>query len=292
MLRTILNGVLAGFIVAWNGAATFIAPVISVIRSLPLLVRGRPGTTLRILCIIAFDTVAAWRTGRHLSFQRWQTLALLLDFGACANRCYDRKQFSPGEYQSTRRRLASMGQKQLVDDYVARLRRLELDRPKPGTSDWCFDDAQRYREDVVELSLGLLSTVVFDRGSLAAGVRSICEEEDLSLLFAIVMHCQLIDDALDYHRDVDARLPGFLTTSPALEEAVHHAQHAAREYCRPSIVAPCAQSRRLSPPQRCVLGSALACVAMLTRRCLSWRSWRGVGPGVPLLPPVDVPRSA
>ena len=44
-------------------------------------------------------------------------------------------------------------------------------------------------------------------------------DADLNILFRIVMQCQIIDDVLDYAKDMSAGLPSFLTASKSLPQA-------------------------------------------------------------------------
>ena len=98
-------------------AASLVA-MISFLRGMPLFVSVRPRTPLRVLCLMAFDTVHVLRFSRRMSSQKLQTLAALLDFGACANDFYDSKDFSLQEYQATRRLLKSAQTGTVVNEYV------------------------------------------------------------------------------------------------------------------------------------------------------------------------------
>ena len=69
--------------------AASLAAIISFWRGLPFLVAGRPKTPLRILCLMAFDTVHVLRYSHRLPSSTLQTLATLLDLGACANDFFD-----------------------------------------------------------------------------------------------------------------------------------------------------------------------------------------------------------
>src|SRR5687768_2864556 len=64
----------------------------SMLRGLPLFVSVRPGTPLRVMCIIAFDTLHALRSAKPLPMPKVRMLAALLDLGACANATFDNKQ--------------------------------------------------------------------------------------------------------------------------------------------------------------------------------------------------------
>ena len=129
----------------------------SLVRGLPLFVASRPRTPLRVLCIVAFDTVHILRTSRRLSGGTIRTLAALLDFGACVNDLFDGEEFSRAEYRLTRRLLDTGRHAVIADDYLRRLRALEESRPLPGGNARQHAEAQDYRESVVRLSLGAIS---------------------------------------------------------------------------------------------------------------------------------------
>jgi len=76
-----------------------------------------------------------------------------------------------------------------------------------------------YREAVVRLSLGMLATVADRNPCLDAGIRATDRDADLNILFRIAMLCQIIDDVLDYSKDMSAGLPSFLTASKSLPQA-------------------------------------------------------------------------
>jgi hypothetical protein len=65
---------------------------------------------------------------------------------------------------------------------------------------------------------------------IEAGVRATYSDDDLKILFRIVMQCQIIDDILDYSKDMSAGLPSFLTASDSLSEALKLARQAALDY--------------------------------------------------------------
>ena len=109
-----------------------LSAMISLLRGLPLFVCARPGTPLRVLCLVALDTVHVFRTSQRLSFQRLTTVARLLDCGACANDYFDGKDFSRREFRATRRLLDRADSRVPVNEYLSRLRVLEKRRPSPG----------------------------------------------------------------------------------------------------------------------------------------------------------------
>jgi hypothetical protein len=129
------------------------------IRGLPLLLSGRPGTPLRVLCIVAFDTLHVLRRGKRLPAPGVNMLAALLDFGACANAAFDHKDGSRPRRCTARQLLEGAGIGSSVAEYLRQLGELEGGRPRPGGDRRQFEVVRRYREAVVRLSLGMVATV-------------------------------------------------------------------------------------------------------------------------------------
>ena len=202
----------------------------SFLRGLPLFVCARPKTPLRIMCVMAFDTLHVYRNSQRLSAPMLKTLATLLDLGACANTFFDVKDFSPKEYQTTLRLLEDAGIRSSVDKYLMRLRELERRRPTPGGGYREYQKIRSYREAVVRLSLGIIATTALRKQSVEEGIQATHCDVDLKILFRIVMQCQIIDDVLDYSKDASAGLPSFLTAPASLPEAYELAYDAAIEY--------------------------------------------------------------
>src|SRR5262245_21614047 len=98
-------------------------------RSVPLILAARPRTPLRVLAIMALDTVHSLRYGRRIPRAQVALLAEFLDFGACANADCDRKPLCPSEYAALRASLVAAGMNKHLDDYLCQLRRLERERP-------------------------------------------------------------------------------------------------------------------------------------------------------------------
>ena len=188
-------------------------------RGLLLLISGRPETPLRVLCILAFDTLHMLRHGKPLPMPRVRTLAALLDFGACANAALDNKACCRHEYRRTLRLLEEAGTGLPVYEYRQRLSDLESRRPLPGGDYWQFQEVSLYREAVVRLSLGMAAAIAHGNQALDEGIRAISRDADLNILFRMAMQCQIIDDMLDYSHDVSAGLPSFLTASKPLAQA-------------------------------------------------------------------------
>jgi hypothetical protein len=183
---------------------------------------------------VAFDAVHTLRYAKRLSRRRLKTLAALLDFGACANAAFDNKGYCEGEYRQTLQLLEKAGIGASVADYLGRLENLESNRPSPGDDHWDFHGARLYREAVVRLSLGVVSTTANVHGRLDDAIQATWRDPHLDVLFRIVMQCQIIDDVLDYAKDAAAGLPGFLTASPSLAQAFELSRLAVFRYadCR------------------------------------------------------------
>src|SRR5262245_11700576 len=170
-------------------AASLVA-IVSVLRCLPLFIASRPGTPLRVLCIMAFDTVHVLRTSRRLTSRTIDTLAALLDFGACANDFFDRHDFSRQEYRATRQLLDRALTSVAVNEYVGRLRDLENRRPLPGGDAGQHRKAQSYRESVNRLSLGVIAKAALGNVTIDEAIQATYRDEDVETLYRIVMLCQ------------------------------------------------------------------------------------------------------
>jgi hypothetical protein len=210
--------------------SSILIAVRSVVRGLPLFMSARPKTPLRVLCIMAFDTLHRLRHAKPLPMRTRKMLAVLLDYGACANAAFDNKDYCRYEFRFTRQLLEEAGIGSSVVEYLRRLRDLESRRPLPGGDYRRFRNVRLYREAVVRLSLGMVATTAHGSQPLDEGIRATCCDADLNILFRIVMQCQIIDDVLDYSHDLSAGLPGFLTASDSLPQAFELTRLAARGY--------------------------------------------------------------
>jgi hypothetical protein len=244
--------------------STLIA-VISMVRGLSLLLSGRPRTPLRVLCIVAFDTLHALGHGKRLPTPKIKTLAALLDFGACVNAALDHKAKRWHERRVTRQLLEDAGIGLSVADYLQRLGNLERGRPLPGGDRWQFHKVRLYREAVVRLSLGMVGTVARGNQCLDEALAATHEDGDLNLLFRIVMQCQIIDDVLDYAQDRSAKLPSFLTACQSLPQALELTRLAARAYADDHHVA---RRADVFP-----LRAALYLMSMCAKLVVSLRFW-------------------
>lgn len=252
----------------WNalcaGISSILIAVCSIVRGLPLFVSARPRTSLRVLCIIAFDTLHRLRNAKPLPMLKSRTLAALLDFGACVNAAFDNKSYCSCEYRETLHLLEEAGILPLVAEYFRRLRDLESRRPSPGGD--CWPEVRLYREAVVRLSLGTIAATANVKRSLDEGILATYSDADLSVLFRIVMQCQILDDVLDYSKDAFAGLPSFLTASGSLPQAFELTRSAAFGY---------ADDRNLPRTGRLfVLRSALFLVSSCTRLVIAVGRWR------------------
>ena len=200
------------------------------VRGLSLLVSARPRTPLRVLCILAFDTLHMLRHGKPLPMPRVRTLAALLDLGACANAAFDNKACCRHERRRALQLIEEAGIGSLVAEYLRRLGDLESSRPLPGGDYWQFQEVKLYREAVVRLSLGMEAATADGDQSLDDGICAISHDADLNILFRMAMQCQIIDDVLDYSQDISAGLPSFLTALRSLPQAFELTRLAAIGY--------------------------------------------------------------
>ena len=218
----------------WNAIYAGIASIRiaagSMVRGLSLLVSARPKTPLRILCVVAFDTLHRLRNAKPLPRLRRRTLAALLDFGACANAAFDNKGCCGREFRETLRLLEEAGIRSSVVEYLRRLRDLERGRPLPGGDYRQFQNVGLYREAVVRLSLGMVAATADGKRCLDEGIRATYGDADLKILFRIVMQCQIIDDVLDYATDLSVGLPSFLTASKSRSQGFELTRLAALGY--------------------------------------------------------------
>ena len=211
-----------------TAVASLVLALRSFARGLPLFLAARPGTPLRVLCLMAFDTLHRLRHAKPLPKPRLQLLAALLDFGACANAVFDHKGCTRGEYRTTLRLLEEGGIGSSAAEYLHRLGDLESRRPRPGDGDW--QEVRLYREAVVRLSLGMVAATANGNPCLDEAIRATREDANLNLLFRIVMQCQIIDDVLDYSQDLSVGLPSFLTACHSLPRAFDLTRLAALAY--------------------------------------------------------------
>jgi hypothetical protein len=227
------------------------------LRGLPLFFRASPRTPLRVLGIIALDTLHVLRHSRPMPRERISELAMFMDFEGCANAAWDHKQLCRPEYADIRRRLEQAGLGWCLDAYLGRLRELETRRPSIGGDRRRFDDVRSYREDVARLSLAAAAAIALTPECRDHGIPVADEDPDVNTLYRILMQCQIIDDVVDYAEDAAAGLPSFLTASASLPMAL---ELTAASIGRYAAVSPSSSARGVFP-----LRVALAVVTAITK---------------------------
>jgi hypothetical protein len=242
-----------------------LASVTCLLRGVPLLFSRAPGTPLRLLCIVALDTIHVLRNSQPLPRQRRREVAAFLDFQACANAEWDRKHLNAAEYQALRQRLEAAGLGSWITEYLGRLRELETRRPPVPGDLRRFDDVREYREAVVRLSLATVAAIALNVKCLEEAIRATHSDSDVAALFRMAMQCQIIDDVVDYRQDRSAALPGFLTASSSLRHTVALTGCAARCY----QASPGPASSRAVFPFRMAL-RVLSALATIAVRAAPW----------------------
>lgn len=210
--------------------ASSLVAMISFLRGLPFFISRRPRTPLRVFCLMAFDTVHVLRYARRMPSDKLQNLALLLDFGASANDFFDKNSFSSQEHRVTRQLLERAKANVAIDEYMSRLRHLENRRPLLSGDSLQHRKVQTYRESVIRLSLGMVAATALNNLTIEDGIQATHGDEDLEMLYRIVMLCQIIDDVLDFAKDTRDGLPSFLTAHVSPVEALILTSEAAMRY--------------------------------------------------------------
>jgi hypothetical protein len=200
------------------------------LRGLPLFFCATPRTPLRVLCIIALDTVHVLRYARPMPRSRCRQLAAFLDFQACTNAVWDDKDLCAPEYRALRQRLETDGLRMWITEYLSRLGELEMRRPAVGGDHRRFDEVRAYREGVARLSLATITAIALNAECLDEGIRATYCDRDVAALFRMAMQCQIIDDVIDYRQDLSAGLPSFLTASASMPQAIAWTADARRFY--------------------------------------------------------------
>lgn len=208
----------------------WLVSITCLLRGLPLFFCAAPATPLRVLCIVALDTIHVLRCSQPLSRQRRKELGTFLDFQACTNAMWDRKPLCAAEYQRLRQQLQKAGLGIWITEYLNRLGELETRRPPVGGDSRHFDAVRSYREAVARLSLATIAAIAMNADRLDDAIRSTYCEGDVAALFRMAMQCQIIDDVVDYAEDLSAGLPSFLTASASLPQAIALTSDAARSY--------------------------------------------------------------
>jgi hypothetical protein len=204
--------------------------VTCLLRGLPLFFCAAPRTPLRVLGIIALDTLHVLRHSQPLPRKRISDLAMFLDFQGCTNAAWDQKDLCEAEYQAIRQRLEKAGLGSCVEEYLSRLRELESRRPSIGGDHRRFAEVRSYREAVARLSIATAAAIALNGECFGEEIRATQCDSDVETLFRILMQCQIIDDVVDYAKDRSAGLPSFLTASASLPQAIELTAKAARSY--------------------------------------------------------------
>ncbi len=82
----------------------------------------------------------------------------------------------------------------------------------------------------MRLSLATITAIALNAECLDEGIRVTYCERDVAALFRMAMQCQIIDDVIDYRKDLSAGLPSFLTASASLPQAIALTADAVRLY--------------------------------------------------------------
>ena len=209
---------------------TSLAALRCFLRNLPRFFRASPKTPLRVLGIIALDTLRVLRTTRPLTQKGIGELAMVLDFLGCTNAAWDHKDLCRKEYETTRERLHRAGLDAHIDAFLSRLRELEGRRPRTGGDHRRFDEVRAYREAVARLCVGTAAAIALDAPRIHETSRPVERDPDVDTLIRILLQCQIIDDVVDYPDDVSAGLPSFLTATVPLSRAMELTSAAARAY--------------------------------------------------------------
>lgn len=200
------------------------------LRGVPLFLRAVPRTPLRVLGIVALDTLYVLRHSQPLPRPKIQALALFLDFQGCANATWDRKVPCESESRAIRHQLDRSGLRPYVEEYLRRLQQLESRRPSIGGDRRRFDEVRIYREEVARLSIATAAAIALNPPCRSDDIRAASGDGDIDILFRVLMQCQIIDDVLDYREDRCAGLPSFMTASASLTDALEWTATASRGY--------------------------------------------------------------
>lgn len=220
-----------------GGWRASVAAIICVARGIPLFFAAMPRTPLRVLGIIALDTLHLIRHGHGMPRHRRHALALFLDAEGCANAAWDHKTLCAGDYRALRDQLDQAQMTWCLAEYLRRLDALESRRPAINGDERQFRMVRAYREEVARLSIGSAAAIALYDARLDEGVRATVSDADVRVLFRVLMQCQIVDDALDYADDVAAGLPSFLTACASLPQSIAFAAAAARSYGAPEPAA-------------------------------------------------------
>jgi hypothetical protein len=234
------------------------------LRRFSLFFRKAPQTPLRVLCIMAFDTLHVLTKSNPMSTFKVSLLASILDFAAAVNSDLDCKAFDSDAYRANRSQIDSAGFGAVVDDFLHRLRELESRGQQIVKGSHACDNARVYRESVVRLNLALLAVIVFDLQCLNDGMNC-TYDQNFEILFKSIMQMQIIDDIIDYRDDVCAGLPGFLTVSE-LQTALPKTAQAWQTYR--------SYDQGTVSEVYCPFRFSLACTSLITKAAIQFAYWK------------------
>jgi hypothetical protein len=197
------------------------------LRSTPFFFSSTPKTPLRVLCVIAFDTHHLIQELKPLTRERIRLLATCLDLAADQNAVLDRKTFNRVKSRSNLERLEEAGFGLVLNEHLQRIRDLESRRPQASYDLQQFGEVRLYREAIVREHLRLAANIAFGTDA------SLCRSHDagaMDVLFRIVMQCQILDDLLDYRKDIALGLPSFLTACASPTQCLNSTREASHGY--------------------------------------------------------------
>lgn len=173
----------------------------SVASCAPMLLVSRPETSLRVLCIGAFE-YAARLQGRRLHRESRRALARACDLGALRNDYYDQHRLDREACRELRRHLRCRTYEAATLRYTLALRETERSRPRPVCGRFPEPvPVVEYRNRVLATSLAWLDAI---------SGRPLSPHQFRALL-ALVGLIQLVDDLLDWKDDWACRRPTYVT---------------------------------------------------------------------------------
>lgn len=220
----------------------------SLLTCIPMLWAPRPRTSLRVLCVSAFEYLARLQ-GRTLGRTGRSALAYACDLGAMCNDFYDQRKLDRSVYRNLRGNLKRLASETATQRYVRELRQAERARPVART--YGFQEpcaVVGYRVRVLMISLSWLRTI--------AGQPT--ERRSMETLVALVGLVQLVDDLLDWKDDCACRRPSFITAF------LHEWKRPSRASMRPvRLQANCFRDTLIANSQRNPRGAPLAAAGIL-----------------------------
>lgn len=191
------------------------AAALACAANLCFLVTRRPETPLRACALIAIEAILRGR-GEPLKSESRQTLIAAMELGALLNDRLDGDPYELKALRASAARFSRSEHREVIRKYITSLRCFEHERP--GCQDPITTIAL-YRERVNHISLAMLWAIASNT-SFESAQDEILHRSDLNLLFLIVMHCQLIDDARDLKKDLLKNLPSFATAREEPEKSL------------------------------------------------------------------------